>query len=111
MNHYDEELRALFKRWRDIEPRANFEANVWRRIRQAEAEAPEQLTVAEWLRRLLPQPALAMTAVVVAGAIIGSSAGILSTRGRATVVPSELRFLGAGTLAGSYVKASTRGGR
>jgi len=107
MNGSDDKLRALLRRWRDIEPKADFEANVWRRIRQAEAGQPERATVAEWLRRWLPQPVLTLAVIVAASAIIGSSAGVLSTRGRATIAPGELQFLGSGTLAGGYVKLTT----
>jgi len=108
MTHDDEKLRAALKRWRDIEPQANFEANVWRQIRQAKAKPSERLTIAEWLGRLMPRPVLAMTAAVVASAIVGSSAGLLSMRGRTMVPPGELQFLGSGTLAGGYVKLTTR---
>jgi hypothetical protein len=48
---------------------------------------------------------------MVAAAVIGSSAGVLSARGTTTIAPSELQFLGSGTLAGGYVKANTGGGR
>jgi hypothetical protein len=48
---------------------------------------------------------------MVASATIGSSVGILSARGTATIAPSELQFLGSGTLAGGYVRASTGGER
>jgi protein translocase SecG subunit len=70
MSLNDDQLRELLKRWKDIDPKANFEANVWRRIRLGKAEQPERITVAEWLRRLLPQPALAMATAVVVSAII-----------------------------------------
>jgi hypothetical protein len=103
----DDRLGALLKQWGDIEPRANFEANVWRRIRRAEAGRPQRIAVGEWLRRWLPQPVLATTAVVVVSALIGSSAGVLSARGRAGVTSGELQFLGSGTLAGGYVNLAT----
>jgi hypothetical protein len=111
MNMNDEQLRALLKRWKDIEPKANFEASVWRRIRDAQAEQPERVSLPQLWRRLLWQPATAVAAVVVASALIGSSAGVLSARVTAGVAPGELQFLGSGTLAGGYVKASTGGGR
>ncbi|HUI07020.1 MAG TPA: hypothetical protein VL486_08435 [Verrucomicrobiae bacterium] len=109
MNGNDDKLRALLRRWRDVEPQANFEAGVWRRIRQAETECSERPAFAEWLQRLLPRPVLATTLVVVASAVIGSSVGALSARGEATVTPGELRFLGSGTLAGGYVELTAGG--
>jgi len=106
----DEQLRALLKKWNDIEPKANFEANVWRRIRLARTEEPGRMTVLELLlKRWLWRPALAVAAAVVVSVIVGSSAGVLSARGTATIAPSELQFLGSGTLAGGYVKAGTGG--
>ena len=111
MSLNDEQLKELLKKWGDIEPKANFEANVWRRIRAAEAEQTERITVVEWLGRWLPQPAVAMAAAVVVSVIIGSSAGMLASRPPAAVPGGELEFLGTGTLAGGYAKLSTGGMR
>ena len=107
MNGNEERLRVLLKKWREIEPKADFEAGVWRRIRRAETRQPERLTLTEWMGRLWPRAVLAMTAAVVASAILGSSAALLSVRAGVTVTPGELQFLGAGTLAGSYVKLTS----
>ncbi|MGD0016661.1 MAG: hypothetical protein ABSC38_03975 [Verrucomicrobiia bacterium] len=111
MKEPDEQLRPLLKQWGEIEPKANFESNVLRRIRLAQAEQMERVGLPQLLRHWLWQPAMAVAVVMVASAIIGSSVGILSARGTATVTPSELQFLGSGTLAGAYVKASTGGER
>ena len=111
MNQHDETLRALLKQWRDLEPPANFEAQVWRRIRASRAEQAERVTLIELIGRWLWQPATAVAVAAVASVIIGSSAGALSGRRPATIAPSELQFLGSGTLAGGYVKASTGVGR
>jgi anti-sigma-K factor RskA len=112
MNHIDDKLSALLHQWRDIEPCANFEANVRRRIRLAQGERPERVNLSELLERLMWRPALAVTAaVVVVGSIIGSSAGVLTTRRTVSVGSNELRFLSGGTLAGGYVKLVSEGGR
>ena len=111
MKEPNEQLHALLKQWGGIEPKSNFETNVWRRVRLAQAEQPERVSLPQLLRRWLWQPAVALALVAVAGAVIGSSAGVVSARGTATVAPSELQFLGSGTLAGGYVKTSTGGGR
>ena len=111
MNHNDEKLRALFKQWRDIEPRADLEANVWRRIRTSRAEPAEWGSLIELIGRRLWQPATAVAMAAVASVIIGASAGALSGRRTAPIPPGELHFLGSGTLAGGYVRASTGGGQ
>jgi len=112
MSMNDKRLRELLKQWKDTEPCANFEANVWRRIRLAQAEHPKRVSLPQLVQRCwLWRPAMAVAVAVVASVVIGSSAGVLSKRGRTSVAPSELQFLGTGTLAGSYVKASAGGGR
>ena len=111
MNKPDEQLHALLKQWGEIEPKSNFEANVWRRIRFAQAEQTERVSLPQLLRRWLWQPAMALAVVMVAGAVIGSSAGALTSHAPMTTASGELQFLGSGTLAGGYVKASTGGGR
>ncbi len=104
----DEQLRALLKKWNDIEPKASFEANVWRRIRLARTEEPGRMTLLELLlKRWLWRPALAVAAAVVVSVIVGSSAGVLTSRGPMTAASGELQFLGSGTLAGAYLKATT----
>lgn len=111
MNQNDEKLSALLKQWRDIEPRANFEANVWRRIRLAQAEQPEHVSPIEFLQRLLWRPALATAAAVTISVIVGSSAGVLSISQRPKVASGELDFLSRGSLAGSYLMAGTEKSR
>ena len=107
----NDDLGKLFKQWRDIEPRADFQANVWRRIRLAEAAqtaAPERLSLAEWLAW---RPAWAVAAAVVVSAILGSSAGVLSARRGASPFHGETQFLSGGTLAGGYVKLASNPAR
>ena len=111
MKPTDERLNALLKQWRDTEPRADFEASVWRRIRTSRADQAERVTLIELIGRWLWQPAAAVAMAAVASIIIGFSAGTLSGLRTATIAPSELQFLGSGTLAGGYVRASTGGGQ
>jgi anti-sigma-K factor RskA len=112
MNHKDDKLSALLRQWREIEPRANFEANVRRRIRLAQSGQPERVNLVELLERLMWRPALAAAAaVVVVSSVIGSSAGVLTARQTVSVGSSELQFLSAGTLAGGYVKLASGGVR
>ena len=110
MKEPDDQFRALLKRWSEIEPKANFEANVWRHIHLAQTEESERMTVLELLpKRWLWRPALAVAAAVVVSVIVGSSAGILTSRGPMTSASGELQFLGSGTLAGGYAKLTTGG--
>ena len=111
MKETDAQLHALLKQWGEIEPRANFEANVWRRIRLARAEQTERVSLPQLLHRWLWRPALAVAAAVVVSTIVGSSAGVLTSRRQITVASGELQFLGSGTLAGGYVKIATESTR
>jgi len=92
MNHKDDKLSALLRQWRDVEPAGNFEANVRRRIRLANAESSRP----SWLAGLLWRPAVAVAVVV--SIVFGSSAGILSANRQ----HAEMQFMSAGTLAGGY---------
>ncbi len=96
MNKNDEKLRGLLRQWRDIEPAVNFETNVRRRIRLTAPE-PRQ----SWLIGLVWRPAFATAVAAVLSVIIGTSAGILTSR-RADQSHAEMRFMSAGTLAGGY---------
>lgn len=97
MNQHDDKLKALLRQWSDIEPASNFEANVWRRIRQpVPVRAPALI---DWLPVWLPQPAFALSAAIVVGLAIGISSGIFSAP--ATHAPEQLSFLAPHTLAGA----------
>ncbi len=112
MNQNDDKLRALLKQWRDIEPPGNFEDNVWRRIRLAEAEKPERVSVIELLaRNWLYKPAMSIAAAVAVSLILGSSLGVLTAPKSASAAPRELRFLSTGTLAGGYLRAAAERAR
>ena len=111
MNENDDKLRALLKQWRDIEPRGNFQANVWRRIRMSAAEdAPERLSLIEAMGRLLWRPAWSVAAAVAMALAVGVWSGI-ATGPRWDTSRAELRFLAPGTLAGSYLEMGTKESR
>ena len=99
MNHSDDRLSALLKRWRDLEPRGSFEADVRRRIRLAAATEPRL----SWLAGLVWRPAFAVAMAILVSVLIGSSAGALSSRRHR----AELQFMSAGTLAGGYAQLTT----
>ena len=90
----DEQLRELLKKWCDMEPSANFQANVHRRIRLATRTPPPQSI---WLWR----PAFAVALLI--GVIVGAWTG----RGSADQPRVEMQFMSAGTLAGGYVRLAT----
>jgi hypothetical protein len=97
MNNQDDQLHRLLQQWQAIEPSINFDAQVWRRIRQSTpVGAP---SFADWLRSLLPRPVFALTAATVAGVMIGVSSGMFSAP--VTHAPGQLSFLAPGTLAGA----------
>ena len=112
MNQHDEKLSALLKQWRDIEPKANFEANVLRRIRLAQAPEAERIAGIELWRRLFSQPVLVRAAaVIVAGMIVGATAGVVSAPRPLAQAHSDFGFLSGATLAGGYLKLTSEGGR
>jgi hypothetical protein len=79
-----EHLRALLKEWKataSLPP--GFQEQVWRRIKQAEAQpgisVPFWSTWANWIATMLPRPALA-TAYVAALLAIGATVGWAQAR-------------------------------
>jgi anti-sigma factor RsiW len=109
MNGNDDKLKALLRQWRDIEPKTNFEANVWRRIRLA--EQPENRSIIGWLQRLIWQPAFSVVTAIAVAALVGAWSGTRSAPQSTAQEQSELGFLSSGTLAGSYAQLTTRGTR
>ena len=71
MNPNDDKLRTLLKHWHDIQPRGDFEANVWRRIRLAADKRTVQIGLIETMGRLLRQPAWSVAATLLAATLVG----------------------------------------
>lgn len=111
MNQNDEKLSALLKQWRGIEPKANFETDVWRRIRSAQTEEPERVSLIDLLRQLLWRPTLAVSTAAIVSVMIGLSGGLLTASKSTMTARSEMRFMSAGTLAGGYVQLTAERGR
>ena len=88
----DDKFKQVLGRWREIEPRAQFEADVLRRIRQT---APERTS---WLDQFGLRPAWVQAVAMLAGVALGASAG-LSPAPRSR----DVALLKPGTLAGNYV--------
>jgi|SRR5579871_6139946 len=104
MHENDPRLRALLKRWRDVEPQGNFEANVWRQIRLAQDKPAASISLGETIGRLLWCPGRSIIIALSVALVAGVWVGIVSTPRQNSAPRSELQFLGAGTLAGSYLQ-------
>ena len=111
MNQDDDKLRALLRQWRDIEPRGNFEANVWRQIRTAAAERRERVGLIEAMGRLLWQPAWSVAAALVVAVVVGVWGGVESAPRQTDTSKAELQFLASGTLSGSYLQMGAKQSR
>jgi hypothetical protein len=111
MSQDDEKLHALLKQWRDIEPPANFEANVWRQIRAAAEPVIETVNWIDLIGRLLWQPAWSVVTAMVVALVVGIWGGIASVPRQVDAPKTELQFLSTGTLAGSYAQMAGKGMR
>jgi hypothetical protein len=100
MNPNDDKLKQLLGQWREIEPRAQFEADVWRRIRQP---APQYQG---WLERFGLQPIWVQAVAMLAGITIGLHAGLSPSP-----VTKDVALLKPGTLTGNYVSMISGGGQ
>jgi hypothetical protein len=96
----DDKFKQLLGQWCDIEPRAQFEADVLRRIRQTK---PVQ---ASWLEQFGLRPAWVQAMAMIAGVALGAYAGLSPTS------PAQnAALLKSGTLAGNYVSMISGGAR
>jgi hypothetical protein len=111
MNQSDEKLSALLKQWRDIEPKGNFEADVWRRIRIADSRRPERVNLIGTIGRLLRQPSWSVAAALGVAVLVGVWGGMGSISRKADTSQAELQFLAPGTLAGSYLQMTGKESR
>jgi anti-sigma-K factor RskA len=103
----DERLSALLQQWKSVEPQADFEAAVWRRIRADRAADRDRRRFGEtWREWLDPLPAWVNVAAVAAGIVVGVGMAFSaqpSHVGRQTNDP----LLHSQTLAGSYLAMAT----
>lgn len=105
MSQNNDKFNCLLKQWRDIEPKANFETSVWRRIRLAKTTEPTRVGLLELLRQQWRwKPAAVLALVMVASAILGSTAGLLTIPKTGNAALQEMEFLSPNTLAGGYLK-------
>lgn len=103
----DKRLRALLMQWKGVEPQADFEAAVWRRIRVAQGNDQGLKPILEACREwLAPLPPWVNVAAAAAGIIVGVGVGLINSRapdGRHGVEP----LLHPQTFAGSYLAMTT----
>ena len=107
MNEQDKELKERLRAWRGLEPRADFEAEVWRRVAAVPAVGLEWF---EALRQWLGvRPALASVAAMLLAIAVGiGSIAALSQPQQVSLVISTPTLQGQ-PLAGPY-RAMTSGG-
>jgi hypothetical protein len=99
MNEHDNQLHRLLQQWPEIDPPADFAAQVWHRLRE-----PARPSFADWLRAWLPQPVFATAAAVVIGIVIGASSGFSSVR----PATGQLQFPYPDSLTGNYLELVRR---
>jgi hypothetical protein len=105
----DERLSVLLRQMPAVEPGADFESAVWRRIRTVPVAQPAGLWD-RWLDWFLPHPVWAGAAAAAVALAIGLLAG-LATPGHARAAAHENHpLLHPGTLMGTYA-ALSEGGR
>ena len=107
----EERLSGLLKAWKGPEPKANFEAAVWRRIRAAAAPTPQGLNVVMIVREwLVARPAWVSATAAAAGIIVGVGLAF-STPAVRDGRQADEPLLHSQTLAGSYLTMVTGGAR
>jgi hypothetical protein len=111
MNQSDDKLRALLRQWPGIEPRGDFEANVWRQIRSAATVRTAEISLMEAIGRLLWEPAWSVAAALVVALAIGVWSGVAVNSRQTDTSRAELQFLASGTLAGSYLELGGKASR
>ena len=111
MNNDNEKLNTLLQQWREIEPKASFEADVLRRIHLAQINEPERVRLIDLLQQWLWRPTVAVATAGIVSVIIGTSGGLLTMSKATVTADSEMRFMSQGTLAGGYTQLAGERGR
>lgn len=107
----DARLKAMLQQWHGIEPRADFESCVWRRIRAAsaaESTAPSlRVIVRGWLAA---EPVWVHAVAAAAGLMVGVSLALAAPQTR-TSPYSAAPLLHSQTLTGAYLTMVSGGAR
>jgi negative regulator of sigma E activity len=107
MNQQDDQLRTRLREWRGLEPRADFEAEVWRRVAASAVPGVEWfVALREWFG---VRPLLANAAAVLLAVAVGIGSLLAVAQPQREVFTMNLPTLHGQTLAGNYL-AMTSGG-
>jgi hypothetical protein len=109
MNDQDPKLRNLLRQWKGIEPRGDFESNVWRKIRLAEAGEPQTAGWRQWWQVLMLRPAFSVAIALFVAVAIGGVSGWQASRASQPSPTPLFSFLGGDSLAGGYVHTTAHG--
>ena len=102
-----EGLSALLRQWKGVEPRSDFEAAVWRKIRMVSPTGIRRITQAGRFPGWLTLYPARTTAVAAAAAVIvGIGMGFLSQR-TYPIHPPTHPLLQSRTVAGAYLSVAT----
>ncbi len=105
MSENDEKLYERMRAWRGIEPRADFEAEVWRRVAAAPAAGHAWfLALREWFG---VQPALASAAALLLAVAVGLGSTLALTPSQPAGLAISTPSLQGATLAGTYLAMTT----
>ena len=106
----EDRLTLLLREWKDIEPKAGFEATVWRRIRAASVQEPHLSLTALLRGWFMPRPVWVSLMAAAAGVLVGVGLAFSSFPARDGHNAYE-PLLHSQTLAGSYFSMATGGTR
>ena len=111
MSPEDQRLHGLLRAWRGAEPTADFEAAVWRRLREADLPAARRAGLAgRQPLRFSPGRAWANALAAAAGVMVGVGLAFSAAAPQSGRHGDE-PLLHARTLAGAYLALVAGGGR
>ncbi len=103
----DARLSALLRQWEGVEPRDDFDAAVWRKIRMGLPTEFRRAPRSGRLLRWVPARLAGTTAIAAAAAVVvGVGMGFLSQR-TVPMRPASHPLLQSRTVAGAYLSAIT----
>ena len=101
MNEHDEQLNERLRAWRGLEPRADFEAEVWRRVAAVPAAGLEWF---EGLRQWFGiRPAWASAAALLLAVVIGIGSTLALSQPQRSLLTISTPTLNGSSLASAYL--------
>ena len=108
----DGELSGLLKKWKPVEPRADFEARVMSRLHATRRSGDVWGTALERLRNWFRSSVIPLeSAAALAGMTAGLILAVQTLPSVTSTSDTRFRILHSASLAGSYVQMVTGGGR